>query len=175
MNQQIYPTQKCSCGHPHSKHVQFLYKEVNKKITYCQGNDEIIKCSCTEFRQADPFSLLIANIDRYMIEMDTLGNKMQWVLLNLKFFRNYSDKYLPFAWWYYINHWDLWHEPLTPTIYSKLDDANDLARARRMWREKDRIDGTELYLPFTPKVEEEHIYRQYSLEEYFIQRKSDWR
>jgi hypothetical protein len=107
--------------------------------------------------------------------MKKLVDKMQWVLLNLKFFRNYSDKYLPLAWWYYVNHWDLWHQPLTPSIYQTLDDASDLTRTRRVWRETDRKNLTNLYLPFEPTMEEEHQYRQYQMHEFFISRKADWR
>ena len=154
----------CTCGHPRSQHT-FFKSDNNIELCACLGDQ--IFCKCSKYQIRDYYDDMLAHIDRYLQPMSKLVYKMQWVLLNLKFFRNYPDKYLPMAWWYYINHWDLWHEPLTPSIYQKLDDANDITRARRRWRNYDRKHLTNLYLPFEPTIEEEHQYRQYQMHEYF--------
>src|SRR3990167_9095520 len=169
---QLQELKPCICGHKKSSHTSFLSDDKTKQLTACYGYQ--IFCKCTNFQVSEPYDELLQNIDRYIIPMKKLVDKMQWVLLNLKFFRNYSDKYLPYAWKYYVNHWDMWHDILTPSTYQTLDDDSDICRARRVWRETDRKNGTNLYLPFKPTIEEEHIYRQYQMEQFFVERKSSW-
>lgn len=171
MSQQI-KVEVCTCGHEKDTHT-FFKSDTGIDLCACLGDQ--IFCKCTKYQIKDYYDDMIQNIDRYIIPMKKMVDKMQWVLLNLKFFRNYSDKYLPYAWKYYINHWDMWHEPLTPSIYQKLDDDQDICRARRVWREYDRKHLTNLYLPFEPTIEEEHQYRQYQMHEFFISQKNDWR
>lgn len=157
-----------NCGDPQSNHSTFWDDAHTTQLTCCTGKE--YACKCTKFVAINPeLPRYLQDIDSYMAKFEHIAERMKWVLENLKWFRNYSDKFVPFAWWYHINHWDCWHEPLTPTIFSKLDAADAITRARRIWREYDRKHNTNMYLEFEPTITEQKQFKQLAIEEFVTQ------
>lgn len=93
---------------------------------------------------------------------------MKWVLTNLRFFRNYNNTELVFAWWKYVNHYDAFRMVLTRDQYFKLDLPESITRARREWVEHDK----DKYGKFDPKAEEQTLLKQYAIEEAVVEFKS---
>lgn len=117
-------------------------------------------CAC--FKYEAPYTN--PDVDRYLGEIEKFVDKMQWVLLNLKYFRNYNNKELVFAWWRDVNHCDLSKIVVTRDVYFKLDLPESIVRAKREWVELDKAK----YGPFDPTVEEQKKYKQMAFEEYFV-------
>jgi len=137
--------------------------------TICGGKEEdhkqgvcvcTITCTCWKFEA--PYTN--PDVDRYLFQIEKFVDKMQWVLLNLKYFRNYNNQELLFAWWSTINHIDLTKHSLGKDDYFKLDSAESITRARRYWVELDK----EKYGKFEPSVEEQQKYKQTAFEEFFV-------
>jgi len=101
--------------------------------------------------------------------MDKLIDKMKYVLDNIKYFRNLSDKALAFQWWNHIEEWRWINgESLNAEKLNHITEAGLITRARRALKEQ----NFEKYGPFIPNVEEEKILKQWQLEEFFVERKS---
>jgi hypothetical protein len=152
------------CFHKKQNH-SFFNSDTGQQISCCLE----FRCRCTGYEPLDDtIPQYLRDIDRYMAQFDHIKYKMQWVLIHIKYFRNFTDKYLPFAWWYYINHYNPWHQTLTKEIYQKLDSADSITRARRLWYQWDREHGTNNYLPFKMTVSEQKAYKQMAIEEYIV-------
>lgn len=140
--------------------------------TACGGREEdhkegvcvcTITCSCWKFEP--PYTN--PDVDRYLENIEKFVDKMQWVLLNLKYFRNYNNKELVFAWWRDINHVDVSKMTVSGELYFKLDEPETITRGKRYWVQQDK----EKYGPFEPTVEEQKKYRQFAMEEFFVMSK----
>lgn len=141
----------CICGHSGDEH-EWSEPQVCKNID----------CHCTQFIPASPQSPVILDYMKYMERMETIIDKMQWMLANLRFFRNLSNKHIVFAWWQYVDGWDR-RKPLTDELYTKLTEAESITRSRRYWVEQ----NPELYGRFIATAEEERVLKQIALTEYF--------
>ena len=145
----------CVCGHEGSQHAW-------DDPQVCS----IIGCKCIKFEEASIYSPVVSRIDEYMKDFEKIIDKMNWVLEHWKFFRNYSNKELVFAWFQYVNQWDT-RMPLTKEQYKKLDEPESITRSRRYWVEKD----PNKYGPFIPNIEEEKIFKQYAITQFIIEHK----
>jgi len=145
----------CTCSHDGSKHSW-------EEPTVCS----IIGCKCIKFELASIYSPVVSRIDEYMKDFEKIIDKMKWVLQHWKWFRNYNNKSLVFEWWEYVNHWNR-KTSLTDEMLKKLDEPETITRAKRYWVEKDH----EKYGPFIPSVEEEKIFKQYSIEQFIVEHK----
>lgn len=148
-----------NCGHYH------LTDEIGVGDNVCKTDTS---CMCHNFEPNLPDFPVLNDIDRYMSQFKDMTEKMQWVLLNLKFFRNYNNTEVIFAWWKYINHYDAFRQVLTPDLYFKLDLPESITRTKRLWVEHDK----DKYGEFIPTVTEQKIFKQYAIEEYIIEFKS---
>ena len=69
----------CTCGHSDHAWTQ---------PTVCKN----ISCPCEMFVEASPDDIVIREWDSYIQTMNTLKEKVMWVLMNLKFTRNLRNK-----------------------------------------------------------------------------------
>lgn len=142
----------CVCGHSGDDHAWSDPQVCNK-----------LNCRCIQFIPASPDSPVILDYLKYMEKMETIVEKMNWVLTNLRFFRNLNNKEIVFAWWQYVDGWDR-RKPLTNELYHKLTEPESITRARRKLVEQNKAQ----YGRFKPSAEEERILKQIALEEYFV-------
>lgn len=142
----------CSCGADHTH--DDVYPCVCK----------VASCSCLGYVEA---GLAPSDIDKYFKGFETIIDKMQWILLNVKFFRNFNNQEIIFAWWQYVNGWNPRLGVLTNDIYYKLDNAESITRAFRYWKEQD----FDKYGPTTLSLLEQQSFRQLAIEEFVIANK----
>ena len=145
-----------ACKNCHHYH---LTDEIGISDNVCKTD---VGCTCYNFEPDLPDFPQLNEIDRYMQQFDDINGKMKWVLENLKFFRNYNNTEVIFAWWKYINHYDAFRMVLTADLYFKLDLPESITRTKRIWVEKDM----DKYGPFVPSVTEQKVYKQYAIEQY---------
>lgn len=147
----------CNCRHPHDMHA-----DNDPKV--CKE----YSCNCEGYIAESDYNLVIERVAKYAREMEKLIDQMAYVLDNIKFMRNLSDKQLAFSWYEHIEEWR-WTkgEPLTIKKFEHLTEAGLLTRARRALKEQ----NFDRYGPFIPNVEDEKILKQYQLEEFFVERK----
>ena len=127
---------------------------------------KLLSCYCVKFIQATAETPVFSEIDKYMEEFETIYDKMQWVLTNWKWFRNYTNKDLVIAWWKFVNGWDSKKQLLFDYIYKNLDEPESITRSRRKWVEK----NPDLYGPYLPSnLQEHHILKQYAISEFMVE------
>ena len=147
----------CTCRHSEENHA-------DNEPKVCKEND----CKCEHFIAENDYNLQIEKHSKYAKQMEKTIDQMAYVLDNIKYFRNLTDKQLAFQWWNHIEEWRWMNdEPLTISKFENLTEAGLLTRARRALKEQNK----DRYGPFIPSIEDEKILKQWQLEEFFVERK----
>lgn len=155
-----------NCYHGKTAHSFFKDDSGQHNLSCCLEFG--CRCSCYEALD-DAIPQYIRDIDRYIAQFEFMKDKMQWVLLNIKYFRNFSDKYVGYMWNYIVHRYNPWTTLLTKELYEKLDSHDAVTRARREWYEWDRKHGDQnnpIYLPFNMTTREQKVYKQIGIEQY---------
>lgn len=146
------------CNHPHISDEQNI-------SNVCTSTNPM--CMCSDFHPHLELFPKLSQIDMYMAQFEKMIDKMQWVLLNVQFFRNYNNKDIVFAWWQYVNHWNPKWQPLTMEVYKRLDQPESITRARRYWKQRD----FDKYGPLSKEVAEQQSFKQFAIEEFLVMNK----
>ena len=145
----------CICGH---------YEHAPTEPRVCM----VIACKCFEFRVENPYSHFLSQVDVYLAKFTKQEEVMEWVLINLPFFRNYNNFELVINYWKYILHYDMENQFLTPA-YKKLLEAKGqpetITRTRR-----GLVELNEEYAPM-PQAQEQKVLKQFGIMEWAVNRK----
>lgn len=147
----------CACGHT---------DHASTEPRVCMNWD----CHCIQFRASNPYSHLLSTVDIYLEKMTTAEQRMEWVLTNLPFFRNYNNFDLVINYWKYILHYDMETEFLVPQmrkVIESLGQPETITRTRRGLVEL----HPELFAPLDSKVADEKGFKQFGIMEWAIARK----
>jgi hypothetical protein len=151
----VYLVVVCRCGHEDEFHAF-------DEPTVCKD----VNCKCVKYISATVEMPVISEIDKYMDQFQTMHDKMKWVLENWKWFRNYTNKDLIFAWYRFINNWNPKKSILTDEIFKRLDDPETIRRSKQKVVESDYNK----YGPYLPSTIQEHkILKQYAIEQWIVE------
>jgi len=143
----------CRCGHAGHEHAW-------NDPTVCGDLD----CRCVAFISATEEMPVITPMDKYIAEMTKIKDKMQWVLQNWKWFRNYGNTELVFGWWKFVNGFNIYNEVLSTEKRKIIDAPEGITRTRRLLVEKNPDE----FGPFDPTLAEEKAYKQMGIFEWVI-------
>ncbi len=144
------------CGNCNHTHTFFFDDDSEETLNFCSDKT----CVCERYESMvvpDRISFYANNIGRTV-------DRVRYVLSNLGFMRNLSDKWFTLYYWQYIEGWNMWKSPLTQELSHKLTEAGALTRARRKLKEL----NPDLYGPFDAESINEREFKQLGIMEYMI-------
>ena len=121
-------------------------------------------CWCMKFEYANGDSSVFFNHTKYLNEMVKTEEKVRYLLTNIKFLRNYSNKNFVFAYWVFCDGL-IWNKPLTQEVSKNLTDPETIRRSKQNLVQK----NPEAYGEFNEDVTYEKAQKQLGIEEFLLQ------
>jgi len=140
----------CNCGHDDH--------DWETKVCMAKG------CYCIEFIQATESNPVIFNHSKYITQMEKASDKVRYILTNIKYSRNFSNKQFVFFYWQMANILII-NKPLTHSMIQGLEDPEVIRRAKQ----KLVMNNPELYGKFELTAMEEAESKQTGIELWCIQ------
>lgn len=125
--------------------------------TVCKVREPEI-CNCMEYEEDN---LIPSDYQKQLAYYNTVKDKIKWILVNLKFSRNFTNKYFVFFYWQIAQDFNP-GKKLDMEIIRKLVDPEVIRRAKQLLV----AENSELYGGFNPTIEEAKTFKQYLIEEF---------
>jgi hypothetical protein len=113
-----------------------------------------LDCSCDGF-DADVYR---TDYQDLLDKLQETRDKVKWLLENLKFLRNFGNKYFVLSYWKYVDGVTVINE----ASWGKLTDPESIRRAKQLLV----ADNPDKYGPFEPNIVEQKQLRQLAFEEF---------
>ena len=106
----------CNCGHDDH--------DWETKVCLVKG------CYCIEFIQAIESNPVIHDHSKYISQMETVSDKIRYILTNIKYSRNFPNKQFVFFYWQICNTMII-NKPITHGIIYSLEDPEVIRRSKQ--------------------------------------------
>jgi len=166
----------CCCGHEGDRHLS-------------QGNRTCLTagCDCVKYDQYSPKFTTKKDFTEqalvYFEKQKTMLENVRWVFENLKFFRNYSNDELGWAWGKFVLGFDPFNQFMTDDILKKIKQYgthSTVEREARRLREECKKTHTDCtakshencthdcnYCPYDPSLIDHKLIKEYGMHSFF--------